>query len=338
MLLADALADLRASVGLFRRELEGLSAGGTPAFSGLRSVIASLGADKAIAAPASASVEECIRSWRSGKPLDRRAVRLLCWEPSLALEPRFHSAIDQQRIALDARALQGLVRSCHMKWTAYLADDSMQRIILRALKSYQGANRTVRRWQENARLILAPSAPANLSLWMLEQNKPLDETASFGRLDQSTEFFATTVNAVITNGRREWASNAVSRDYLLRFALPWPGWPVGDLRRAVGECILDVDAKRPEIQGPLTDLILRDRRLGDPRLPVNRVNWLANTDARRRLIEWLSRADIVFFFDHAFPKKRRQAPEEALLAAVRFKSCDVAPSSESGRQSSSAKS
>ena len=49
-------------------------------------------------------------------------------------------------------------------------------------------------------------------------------------------------------------------------------------------------------------MLLKDSRLGDLRLPHRRPNWaMVDPAAQRRFLEWLSRADIVFFFEHVLP-------------------------------------
>ena len=76
-----------------------------------------------------------------------------------------------------------------------------------------------------------------------------------------------------------------------------------DFHTAVGTTILHPIAARDlELQEALRKLVLQDTRLGDPRLPRNMKNWLGIQDARQRLLQWLSRADIHFFFEHVLPK------------------------------------
>ena len=96
---------------------------------------------------------------------------------------------------------------------------------------------------------------------------------------------------------------AALRTYLLTTLLPWVGWPVQDFHTAVGTTILHpISAREPSPQESLTKLVRQDTRLGDPRLPRNMKNWLDIQAARQRLLQWLSRADIHFFFEHVLPK------------------------------------
>ena len=75
-----------------------------------------------------------------------------------------------------------------------------------------------------------------------------------------------------------------------------------DFQTAVGSTILHpIAAREPGFQEALSKFVLQDTRLGDPRLPRNSKNWLGIQEARQQLLQWLSRADINFFFEHVLP-------------------------------------
>ena len=85
----------------------------------------------------------------------------------------------------------------------------------------------------------------------------------------------------------------------------FPGWGglLQDFHAAIGATILHpVTTKNPGLQERLIKVVLSDTRLGDPRLPRNTKNWLRIQEARQRFLQWLSRADINFFFEHVLPR------------------------------------
>ena len=53
--------------------------------------------------------------------LAQRALRYLCWEPDVATASRFQDYLDQEVGELSTRMLQGLVRSCHARWSPAFA-------------------------------------------------------------------------------------------------------------------------------------------------------------------------------------------------------------------------
>jgi hypothetical protein len=92
------------------------------------------------------------------------------------------------------------------------------------------------------------------------------------------------------------------RDFLFRELIPWTGWTPDPLKKAVSQLILLPTRGNPELMEPITRLVLGDRRFGDPRQRQNLNNWIGIDEAARRIKEWLSAADISFFFEHVLPK------------------------------------
>ena len=60
-------------------------------------------------------------------------------------------------------------------------------------------------------------------------------------------------------------------------------------------------ASESGFQEALSKLVLSDPRLGDPRLSRNTKNWLGMAKPHQRFLQWLSRADMNFFFEHVLP-------------------------------------
>jgi hypothetical protein len=87
--------------------------------------------------------------------LEPRAVLYLCWEPDVATDLRFQKYLDLQEPDLTSRALQGLVRSCHARWSSNLACGPAIEV-RRLLHGFSGANRVIAKWKESASLVLGP--------------------------------------------------------------------------------------------------------------------------------------------------------------------------------------
>jgi hypothetical protein len=91
------------------------------------------------------------------------------------------------------------------------------------------------------------------------------------------------------------------------------------LKKSMSRLILVSPKTKPELIEPITRLVLSDRRFGDPRLRHNQNNWLGIDDAARRMKEWLSTADITFFFEHVLPKGKDPHGRKAFW--LRFVGC-----------------
>jgi hypothetical protein len=90
--------------------------------------------------------------------------------------------------------------------------------------------------------------------------------------------------------------------YMMDELIAWSGWPIDLFKKLVSDAI-ERTFPATEFAHALKQMVLGDVRLGDPRLPRNTTNWLGiRPEAKNRFIEWLSRDDIVFFFEHVLPK------------------------------------
>jgi hypothetical protein len=89
--------------------------------------------------------------------------------------------------------------------------------------------------------------------------------------------------------------------FLLAELLSWNGWPLEDFQAEVASTILH--SGNASMRESLTSFVLREPRLGDPRLPHAVQNWQDMPEgARHRMTEWLSHADIALFFDYLAPR------------------------------------
>jgi hypothetical protein len=106
--------------------------------------------------------------------------------------------------------------------------------------------------------------------------------------------------------------------YLLGELLLWDGWAPDVFKQEVSKVILHPATTRvADVRESVTRFVLNDSRLGDPRLPHNNLNWIGLSEAQRRIIEWLSQLDIVFFFESVLaPGKNPQGRKEFWLRYV----------------------
>jgi hypothetical protein len=110
------------------------------------------------------------------------------------------------------------------------------------------------------------------------------------------------------------------RQYLLKELLLWRGWGGAPdaFKKEVSKVILHpVTTEVADIRESVIRFVLNDSRLGDPRLPHNNLNWMGLGEAQRRIIEWLSQLDIVFFFESVLaPGNNPQGRKEFWLRYV----------------------
>jgi len=92
------------------------------------------------------------------------------------------------------------------------------------------------------------------------------------------------------------------RDFLFKELIPWPGWAPSMLKNVASRLILFPTRDDTQLIEVITQFVRSDPRFGDPRHPQNRNNWLGIDEASKRVQEWLSAADITFFFETVLPR------------------------------------
>jgi EH_Signature domain len=277
-----------------------------PRLESLQHVVASLGLTTTARSPRVS--DEYLQDWQRylADPQQRltlRALRYLCWEPEVAMASRFQDYLDQAAGELGARALQGLVRSYHARWSPTFASGAVARRVQQRLAKYRGMHRVLARWREHAAMLLGPQGHCLFADSLLAAQASIKTYCDEWAIEESSQYILEALRQAVRACQERLGHEAALQTYLLTTLLPWTGWPVQDFHAVVGATILHpATARNPGLQEALIKVVLFDPRLGDPRLPRNAKNWLGVQEARQRFLQWLSRADINFFFEHVLPR------------------------------------
>lgn len=235
--------------------------------------------------------------------LELRAIRYLCWEPDIATDSRFQHIIDTENVRMSAQSLQGLVRSCHARWTESFSNGSLVVRVKDRIKNYIGPNRLLRKWQSALFVVLGQGGPKEIAGRMVQEKLEIHSFCSSWGVDPQTPYFQEAIKHVVNLCRSQLKQKTELRKYLIQQIFPWSDWKVEALKIQIGETILHPAVNElPEFQESLKAFVLKNTQLGDPRLPRNRMNWIGVSDqARIRFIQWLSITDVKFFFEHVLP-------------------------------------
>jgi hypothetical protein len=251
--------------------------------------------------------EEYVRHWEElvadrRDSLEPRAVRYLCWRPEVATDAMFQYYLDRNQCSLNAQSLQGLIRSCHSRWSSQFAASQVVTRVRDHVKEYEGPNRLLQRWKSAPQTILGEQAHEVLGAELTKQSlglKPFFE--SWGIADEATPY----VQMAVEHATRlclQQVDRVPLRTFIFKELLPWGQWLPSVWKPVMSQLILLPTRGNAEIIDAITRLVLGDRRLGDPRHPHNHINWIGMDDAACRVEEWLSAADITFFFERVLPK------------------------------------
>jgi hypothetical protein len=303
-----SLNDLRNSLEIIKAPAQRALYIETPRLSRLNQVIAGLGQQKPARAPA--TPRKVLDQWQDFiagriRDLDARSVRFLCWEPDVGTDPRFHGFLNRSGVApVGPRSLQGLVRACHARWCIQLAKSPVVRDVRRAVDEYSGPNRVLGLWRDASGLILGPGGPAQLGARMADKLQSPKGLFDSLHIDSQSPFAVDVVRECVAFCRDHLESNEPLLAFMCQTLFKWGNFPLDLFKNEVGQCILHRSARLSRVENMLCDCVRLDDRLGDPRVPARQKNWFAMApEARVKIIEWLSKYDILFFFEHAFPKR-----------------------------------
>jgi hypothetical protein len=277
-----------------------------PRLERLQQAVEALGLTSAARPPRGS--DEYLQAWQRClvDPRERlalRALRYLCWQSDVATTSRFQDYLSQNVEELSAGMLEGLVHACHERWSPAFATGVVARCVRQRLNMYGGQRRVLARWREHAEMLLGPQGHCLFGNALLTAHVPLKAYCEAWAMKEASPYVLEAMRHAVRACQECLQDNTAWQTKRLTTLLPWAEWPVRDFYTAVGTTILHpVTLREQGLQESLTKLVLQDPRLGDPRLPRNMKNWLEIQEARQRLLQWLSRADIQFFFEHVLPK------------------------------------
>jgi hypothetical protein len=168
------------------------------------------------------------------------------------------------------------------------------------IANYRGPNRILSKWNNSLDTILSSKGPELFASEMVKNFRTIKEHAESWAVDVQSDFFK---HHAMVHAVQQCRKNVDRFRYLFDELLNWQLWDNSVFKKMISEFILNDYFNNVTTREILQNFVLSDNRLGDPRLPRNRLNWTDfDADARGRFIQWLSQIDIVFFFEHVLPK------------------------------------
>ena len=256
--------------------------------------------------------EEYTRGSRS--KLDSYVLRKLCWAMDVATDKRFLQYILQNNVPMNARAIRGLVFAAHMKWFNRESIQNELNVIKGFVSSYDGVNRGINKWKQAIDLVLGLNAHEQIASELISRKPEVNEFFKEWSLYPGTELYNLSVMSGISKVAGKLNEDHVYApdsgypgrtkreilDYALTELFSLVDLPKEIFKRGIAEIILGRGLQTDvTLANMVKDFILRTPSLGDPRLPRNGPLWAGIADgAKSKVIEWLSRADIIFFFEH----------------------------------------
>jgi EH signature protein len=296
--LLSSLSPLQQALERLNVDLEAIGERQPPKLERLEKIIARLGegkTSKPVLCPG-----ENLQQWKdylAGKlsTLEWRVVRSLCWEQGVVTDIRFQNYLDRYWPDLNARSLQGMVRCCHLKWMRETANITAINRVQQRLRKYQGPNRLLGRWRDAATMLLGANGPTEFAHEIIKHQSSIVDACRDWKLDEQTGYVEMAVEAAAGEVLSPQSIEADAKNFMS--LLLWNHWPIDKFKRILGKTILHSLAENSESwRSELIEFILIHPLIGDPRQDSTRWGGVPE-EARKRFVQWMSRADIVFFFD-----------------------------------------
>ena len=251
--------------------------------------------------------EEYLKYWfkfqkQSISEIPPRVRRFLCWEPNIGASFEYLTFLKQLNESLSANSLQGLVYARHSKWSSNNSQAQELALVRSAVMKYRGRNRLVNKWRENIDLILKPQSAKFAAQKIFSAQKSISKFCGEWGINEQTAFIGETVAECAHLCFKQFADVKLkdeADDYFISEVLNWENFELNIYKAIVSQTIMTGKFLKDEkFQEKVVGHIIADDRLGDPRLPNNSQNWVGiEIESRTRILQLLSRADIVFFFD-----------------------------------------
>lgn len=304
--LAESMKGLQSALQALKAELALPAVSGESRLRNLSAVIKALDQTKPTR-PVS-NVDEYVEQWNEvlagrRENLEPRAIRSLCWNASVATDQSFQYFLDRVQHVPKAQSLQGLICSCHARWTRELALSRSVARIRDRLDHYSGRNRLLQKWKSSANMILGSKAHDVMAGELIKCADGLSGFCDFWGLSiESSQLFHAAAEVASVLCLEQIDRIPRYREFLFKELMPWSGWAPNMLKNVMSRLILFPKRDNTDLIEAIIHMIRGDPRFGDPRHPQNHNNWVGMDDASKRVQEWLSAADITFFFETVLPK------------------------------------
>src|SRR6185312_14503686 len=169
----------------------------TPSFPQLRRSVEALSAAASSRTPP--GLDEYVKEWTrhlagGASVPGHRTLEALCWHATTACSPEFQAALARHEVPLGGRAIEGLVRSCHARWTEALASGAVA-TARGLLEGFHGRRRRLLQWQKQINGMLRDSGPTLVGRWLAGQSANPSTASNDLGAEQTSEWFQLVMHA-----------------------------------------------------------------------------------------------------------------------------------------------
>lgn len=262
--------------------------------------------------PSRSTLVEAKTAWAAARGdierLSGREIRALCWDIDTAVNPAFVRAVSEHPDLMQTRRwIEGLVLAYFSKWRTMQDAETLELLLRKAVGAFPRNNPRFDLYRRVVASLFSADAAKGMGSTIVARHYSTAEFMHSWKIDPASGLGEAIANEAVN----KWQQKHEKENHALRgeLALPWirqltqgllSSSMVGAaaLTRAVSTLILwDQCEKDPQIQEAVRTFLLEDPRFRDPRLPNRNANWdLCAEAARQRVVGWLAKGDLLFFF------------------------------------------
>lgn len=270
------------------------------------------------------TVEAARRKWvESGRQVNQltaRDVRALCGDSSVATEPPFVAALASLDLAGKRQWIERLIQSYFAEWGAISDQTRIERLLRDAVFAFAGTSPRILKCVQPRFDIFSSEAHVWLATQALARQASPEQVIDEWRIPADGRLARAVHNAALEEWVRAFRNACDDKAMaepgvaaylqLQETLLASPLLDPALVGAALSEVVLwDHAASSDHFRAQLLDFLLSDARFGDPRLPHNSGKWSSfDSRARTRVVSWLARHDLLFFFNLVIdrdPHRRR---------------------------------
>jgi hypothetical protein len=243
--------------------------------------------------------------------INKLEIRTLFCAEDTAMKRAFIASVERSPDLLRrTRLLFGLVHNYFLVWREMEAPHRVEQLLQRAFAEVSPNNAVVRRWAAN-KFLFSDKAVERLGEEICSAQLGVDETLRTYGVGPSTRLAMELRAVVALRAARifEVNENAKDDEWGLRHFRWSTEMAFTDLTlpdafsKAMATFIQSHTARRSEaFRKVVLDYVLRQKKLGDPRLREYALNWrLMPAEAAQVVLSWLAKESITFFFNSILP-------------------------------------
>jgi len=262
--------------------------------------------------PSRSTLIEAKASWAAAdgeiEHLTGREIRALCWDIDSAVNPTFVRAVSQHPDLVQTRRwIEGLVLAYFAKWRTMEDPETLELVLRKAVGAFPRHNPRLAMYRKVVANLFSAAAPTTMGTAIVDRGYGTAAFMHHWKIDPASGLGEAIANEAVNiwRQRHEKEKHALRGDLALRWLRQLTqglltSSMVGAvaLTRAVSALIMwDQCEQDPQIQEAVRTFLLEDPRFRDPRLPNRNANWdLCAEAARQRVVGWLAKGDLLFFF------------------------------------------